>query len=158
MLIAEEASGMVVAGACAVVGRRQFVLGVVPGLSALGEVRRSVQSWLAGSSAAACADDACLVVHELVANAVEHGGAVEGSWVEVSLDVDPGAGLLRVSVWDGGGVFTVTEPERTAAAAAVVDGERGRGLAMVSALSRAWGVQEVSSGKRVWATLGLSDH
>ncbi|MFJ3498473.1 ATP-binding protein [Streptomyces sp. NPDC086091] len=130
--------------------RQQLVIGVSAGLSVLADVRRSVRSWLTMTDAAPCADEACLVTHELLANAMEHGSAGEGSRVEVRLDVVSRAGLLRITVRDEGGIFP-TEPSGGTSATE----EAGRGLSIVSALSRAWGMRAGNSGKSVWATLGI---
>lgn len=75
------------------------------------------------------AKDAVIVVGELVANALDHGRPDDGH-LEVSFAQRDG--LLKVGVRDGGGggipqVRTVS-----------IYDERGRGMAMVQALSREW--------------------
>jgi anti-sigma regulatory factor (Ser/Thr protein kinase) len=84
--------------------------------------------------------DARLVVSELVANAVQHGGA-DRSWVELRLE-DAGA-AVRGSVRHPGAGFT---PPATPSAAAV---QGGRGLMLVAALTSGWGVT-VGDGTTVW--------
>ena len=88
--------------------------------------------------------DAALVIGELVANGVDHGRPDPQQGLEVSWTLD-GQGL-RLSVFDGGGTSTphVVEAEPFAS--------RGRGLAMVAALSVRWWF-EGSSGTRVTAVL-----
>ncbi|MEU4561697.1 ATP-binding protein [Actinoplanes sp. NPDC023936] len=89
---------------------------------------------------------ACLVVSELTANAVEHArtGLVvtvsySGSWLHLAVrDGDARYPRLRLPVHD----------DRAAA-----PGERGRGLLLVHAMAAAWGVLPARSGKVVWATL-----
>ncbi|MFE4637637.1 ATP-binding protein [Streptomyces sp. NPDC056773] len=94
------------------------------------------------------ADDVELVVGELAANAVLHG-RVPGRDFEVRLGYD---GLrVRVEVSDARGDRLPSE--------AVVDpwsAEGGRGLVLVRALAREWGVaprERGAPGKTVWACL-----
>ncbi|MEP6642828.1 MAG: ATP-binding protein [Gaiellales bacterium] len=84
--------------------------------------------------------DVRLVVSELVANAVRHGGA-DRSWVELRLE-DLGA-AVRGSVRHPGAGFKppVTPNPETA--------QGGRGLLLVAALTSAWGVT-VGDGTTVW--------
>jgi anti-sigma regulatory factor (Ser/Thr protein kinase) len=88
------------------------------------------------------ADDGVLIVSELVSNAVQHARSRS----------------LRV---------TVTRPEAVRVRIGVVDksrrlpelrephegDERGRGLALVGALAKDWGTDQLPWGKRVWAEL-----
>src|SRR5688500_8488635 len=68
-----------------------------------------------------------LVVSELVANAVHHGDS------EVDLRLEVELGRVRIEVTDyGDGVPTVLSPGP--------DADRGRGLCLVEALARRWGV------------------
>jgi len=96
-----------------------------------GAVRRALVSWLThhGSSDAVI-DDARLVVTELVANAIQHASPLRNGTVLVRWRRD-GAGIV-LSVSDGGGQ---RGPEITAAGP---ESERGRGLAIVDALSPLW--------------------
>jgi serine phosphatase RsbU (regulator of sigma subunit)/anti-sigma regulatory factor (Ser/Thr protein kinase) len=84
------------------------------------------------------ADDAALVMSELVTNAVLHGGGCTG--VEV-LAAGPG---LRIEVRDGSRVPPVMGQASEASLT-------GRGLRLVSRLSAAWGAQADNGGKVVWA-------
>lgn len=72
--------------------------------------------------AAPCADDAELVVSELVANAAEHGGS------PCRLRLRAHTGRLVVEVHDDSAAGPVTRPGSTVA-------ERGRGLTLVHALA-----------------------
>lgn len=87
-------------------------------------------------------DEVLLVVTELVANVVRHGGApgVVRVWAR-------GGGLVRVEVFDCDplGVPTV-RPTSPAAATS-------RGLRIVDRLAHAWGVDVTPRGKTVWAEI-----
>jgi DNA-binding NarL/FixJ family response regulator len=85
-------------------------------------------------------DDASLVVSELVANAVTHAAS------ESELRIRLRQGVLRIEVSDAG---PGTPDPRTPSAGR----GGGRGLQIVSALARAWGVSPTPAGKTVWAEL-----
>jgi hypothetical protein len=91
------------------------------------------------------ADDALLVVSELTSNAVQHGAGP----VRLRLERLPDG--LRIEVTDdGGGEVVPRHPDPH------VPG--GRGLVVVSRLSRSWGVRRrLPAGKTVWAELTLVD-
>ncbi|MEU4236137.1 ATP-binding protein [Actinoplanes sp. NPDC026619] len=85
---------------------------------------------------------ACLVVSELVSNAVEHAGTM------ITVRLTRRAGHLHIAVRDG----SAGEPvERPVAAAA----ERGRGLMLVSTVATDWGWLPARDGKVVRATLNF---
>jgi anti-sigma regulatory factor (Ser/Thr protein kinase) len=110
-----------------------------PTTSSVGHVRRLAVGALDGLSAATV-DDVALVVSELAANAVRHGRTP----YTVSITQQPGT--VRVEVQDrGGGSPVMRHPEATAIG--------GRGLQIVDAVSRSWGVERVPDGKFVWAEL-----
>ncbi|WP_420718098.1 ATP-binding protein [Streptomyces sp. H34-S4] len=98
----------------------------------------------------ALAEDVELVVGELAANAVLHG-RVSGRDFEIRLGYD---GLrVRVEVSDARGD---REPPVAAAAVDPWSAEGGRGLVLVLAVAREWGVGPRESGgpgKTVWACL-----
>jgi hypothetical protein len=86
---------------------------------------------------------ACLVVSELVTNAMIHAG----SDIEVTICEERRA--IRIAVRDLGPDLPVERPTTT--------GEHGRGLAIVAGLSSAWGVlPSAEGGKVVWAVLAGS--
>lgn len=96
-------------------------------------------------------DDAGLVVSELFTNAVRYTSS-ESVGCELWTD----GGMLRLEISDQG--YGLTEPRPRVARA---DEECGRGLLLVSVLSKAWGVLAAAdgNGRTVWAELGLAaDH
>jgi len=89
------------------------------------------------------ADEAQLVVTELVSNAVRHAGG------ELELLIVVREHFLHVSVRDGS-----PEPPRRILPDEV-DGQGGRGLLLVDAFTAGWGCSPMPDGKVVWATLHL---
>ncbi|MGZ4486777.1 MAG: ATP-binding protein [Nocardioides sp.] len=89
--------------------------------------------------------DAAIVLGELISNGLDHGRPDRESGLEVTWQIEGGS--LHLSVCDGGGSTSLPH---------VVDAgpesPRGRGLAMVQALTVRWWV-ESSSGTRVTAVL-----
>jgi len=118
-----------------------------------GEVRRQLGADLADAGLSpAVIGDATLVVSELVGNAVRYAAPLPGGVLEVSWTVDPDCVRLRVS--DGGG------PSVPARHDAGPEDVRGRGLAIVAALARDWGVEIGQNGSgpmsTVWVDLPRS--
>jgi serine/threonine-protein kinase RsbW len=115
-----------------------------------GEVRRQLGAELADAGLPrAVIGDAALVLSELVGNAIRYGRPLPGGVLEVSWTLDEDCLLLRVS--DGGGPSV---PVRHQAGPEDV---RGRGLTIVAALARNWGVEQTSNGagptSTVWVEL-----
>jgi serine/threonine-protein kinase RsbW len=118
--------------------------------SSVADARRRLQArlfeWGVGDE---LNDDAGLVLSELFTNAVRYtrSGTVT---CEYEIDAD---GLVRIEVADEGGADGEPLPR-----VADADEECGRGLLLVAALSRAWGVRTVEKGdgRVVWAELGAS--
>ncbi|WP_432038469.1 ATP-binding protein [Streptomyces cucumeris] len=101
-------------------------------------VRAACDTWqLAG-----LADPAALVISELIGNAVAHSGS---RLVRVSVS-RPEPCRVRLAVVDK----SRTRPAQRDASA---DDEHGRGLAIIEAVSDAWGTDPLRWGKRVWAEL-----
>jgi serine/threonine-protein kinase RsbW len=92
----------------------------------------------------ALSQDAAIVLGELVANSLDHGRPDAGDGLEVTWRLS--GDRLQLSVRDGGGE---TRPQVVAAGPWAT---RGRGLAMVQALSECWWVDD-ATGTRVTAVL-----
>jgi len=116
--------------------------------------RRFVRDGLASWGLAHLSDDVALCVTELAANSALHSA---GSFMSVALRARDKA--VQVSVEDDGdvpAVVVVPRADFTDGGGAVVqdvadEATTGRGLAIVAVLADAWGVEETSGGKRVWA-------
>ncbi|ALO98707.1 hypothetical protein SHL15_7710 [Streptomyces hygroscopicus subsp. limoneus] len=120
----------------------------------LPHLRGVVRARLAAWGAQALADDTCLVMTELVTNAVRYGSP------PVRVAVSPrcshaGGPAVRVEVSDaGGGLDPVAVRARWRHPSFILAGS-GRGLYLVDALSRgAWGDRVKARGHTVWADLG----
>jgi anti-sigma regulatory factor (Ser/Thr protein kinase) len=100
-------------------------------------VRDRLEIWEATSHI----DTAVLVTSELVTNAVLHARTA------VTLRLAMTGDLIRIEVFDENPrlpVLVPCPPEATS----------GRGLALISALSSAWGMEHRDGGKTVWAEIG----
>ena len=95
------------------------------------------------TDAAETAQDAKLVVTELVTNALLHARPPVA--VRVAL-LDPG---VRIEVADPFRLSPVRPRDNPEAMT-------GRGIALIEALSQRWGVEPATEGKVIWAELGLS--
>jgi serine/threonine-protein kinase RsbW len=118
-----------------------------------GEVRRQLGADLAAAGVAAgVVGDAALVLSELVGNSIRYGRPLPGGVLEVSWSLADGSLWLRVS--DGGGPSVPTRHE------AGPEDVRGRGLAIVDALARDWGVEQSRNGagpmSTVWVELPVT--
>lgn len=91
-------------------------------------------------------DDACLLVSELVTNAVQHtesrrpGGVVTVTILDVT-------GAIRVEVTDEGSARSVPVVKDDVLA------DSGRGLFLVQSVADDWGYQHDSPGTTVWFRL-----
>ena len=83
-----------------------------------------------------------VLTSEVVTNAIRHGGD------DIVLSTILTSGEARIEVLD-------TSPETPQLGSPTSDAESGRGLVLLDALARAWGVRRVPgrSGKVVWFTL-----
>lgn len=106
--------------------------------SARRTVREVLRAWAVTDED--CIHEVCLIVTELVTNAVRHGGT--RLRLELALD----GAMFTVAAADGSAV--VPQPR-----SCTDDDESGRGLAIIEALAESWGVDERAGGKRVWARL-----
>ncbi|GLZ33824.1 hypothetical protein Lesp02_60120 [Lentzea sp. NBRC 105346] len=100
-------------------------------------VREAAASWNLTED---LADDAQLVVTELVSNGIDHA---EGP---LELTVKRTTGGMFIEVSDRSTVLPQLRPVDPTSA-------RGRGMQLVNALSERWGAEPNSVGKAVWAEL-----
>lgn len=91
-------------------------------------------------------DDVLLVASEVVGNAIRHARAIGTDALDVSWSVD--GSYLTLSVIDGSADLPIRRQPDAAMPA-------GRGLAIVEALSDAWGAEPIAAGKRVWVRIAL---
>ena len=91
------------------------------------------------------ADDAAVIISELISNALRHARPLPSGDIRVSWSRD--GDLIQLAVSDGG---SMTEPRRTRAALSSLG---GRGLSIVETLSEGWGVSHEDDGTTVWASL-----
>jgi serine phosphatase RsbU (regulator of sigma subunit)/anti-sigma regulatory factor (Ser/Thr protein kinase) len=96
------------------------------------------------------ADDAVLLVSELVANGVQHAGTSLEVHVRLAAGTTPG---VEVQVTDAHPARALPAAAAAAAAAGNTDAERGRGLLLPSALASEWGVTYTAAAKTVWFRL-----
>ncbi len=89
------------------------------------------------------ADDAALVVTELVSNGADHA---EGP---LRLTVNRTDDGVLIEVHDRSTALPVLRPVSP-------ESPRGRGMIIVNALSKRWGVTPDADGKTVWAELAVS--
>ncbi|WP_405862455.1 ATP-binding protein [Streptomyces sp. NBC_01515] len=122
--------------------------------SGLCSVRGEVRGQLARWGRSELAEDAVLVVSELLGNAFGHGAGP----VRLSLALHERAGhqwlMIQVSDTSPGFDTEVIRARWTRPSAALSGG--GRGLLLVEALSRAWGDRHHRRGHTVWADLPRS--
>jgi serine phosphatase RsbU (regulator of sigma subunit)/anti-sigma regulatory factor (Ser/Thr protein kinase) len=114
---------------------------VEAGPSAIRAGRRFVEHEVLSRGATVLADDAALIAAELLANAVQHGGA------PVRVCVDGDGDRIRIEVQDG-------SPRAPVRPAHSTSNMTGRGLSLVEGVATRWGVRHHSAGgKVVWAEL-----
>jgi Histidine kinase-like ATPase domain len=116
--------------------------------------RQFVRELLAGWGLGHLADDAELIVAELVGNAVRHGLYAAGQVMPIAMN----APTLRLCILRRVGevMLAVTDLSSEAPVPRTddSDGESGRGLQIVGALSHVWGWSPIEGrGKAVWAVL-----
>lgn len=114
--------------------------------SSIAVARRWLTSELLEAGAAEPATaDAALVVSELLTNALRHARPLDGG--KLRLGWTMAGGVVELYVTDGG---AVTRPREGWPSASSLG---GRGLAIVSRLSRRWGVRAGEATTTVWAVL-----
>ncbi len=110
-------------------------------LTSLRESRRLVREWLTAWSQSALIPVALVVVNVFVENVLEHTGSVP----MMRLETDGTTATIAVSDASSTPALRLPSPDK---------GIDVSGLAIVDALSRAWGSTPTSSGKTVWAVIG----
>jgi CheY-like chemotaxis protein/anti-sigma regulatory factor (Ser/Thr protein kinase) len=124
-------------------GDRRASIGLDRDLADVRTARRFVEQRLADWGYGDVIDDAVLITSELVTNAVTH--AQSGCELRLVL----GDGAVRIDVVDNGN--GMPDP-----LVATPGDEHGRGLLLVSVLSKAWGVEVLDAGQKVvWAEVAV---
>jgi len=113
-----------------------------PGVKTPGAARRFLDDVLRGWGHGAASDDARLVISELVTNAVIHARS------PFSVSVRAAAGTLRLAVHD-------QSPAQPNPPGPDPGRASGRGLQLVCALARQWGIERRPPGKVIWAELPI---
>ncbi|MFE1246997.1 ATP-binding protein [Streptomyces sp. NPDC058741] len=112
------------------------------------QARRQVTDELRRRCHSQCAEEAALVISELVTNAVLHGASPVWHILKVVCD-GASSCVIRVEVGDHGlGWDGSLTPRSTGG-----DACGGRGLHLVEALSSRWGTCRLPHGQLVWAEL-----
>ncbi len=109
--------------------------------------RRMLADFEAAGVAEAPAQDAALIVSELVGNAVRHAAPLPDGRLAVRWSVDRHG--YSVSVTDGG--TGSQADDRIATRPATSYDPTGRGLRIVAALADSWGVADSDGATTVWA-------
>ena len=124
-------------------GRRSVRRVLAARADAVGKARRAVVGLPVNQ---ATRDTLCLLVSELVTNAIRHAGLAPHDPIRVHITSHDDR--VRVAVHDGGPGFTPSDPAPTR-----LDALGGRGCMIVDALSDAWGVERDAGGCTVWCEL-----
>lgn len=127
-----------------------FAFSVDGGVKAPAEARNRLADHLEGSLDEAGLETLRLLVSELATNCVQHAGAGDGSRIHVAVSRPNGA--VRVELSTAGPPF---DPPPAGLPWSALTDERGRGLLIVDALARSWGV-EPQAANRVWFELATS--
>jgi anti-sigma regulatory factor (Ser/Thr protein kinase) len=107
--------------------------------------RRLAAELLASGVYEDIADDAAVIISELISNALRHARPLPSGDIRVAWNHQ--GDLIQLAVSDGG---AMTEPRR---ARATLSSLGGRGLGIVETLADGWGVLHEDGGTTVWATL-----
>ncbi|MER6121112.1 ATP-binding protein [Streptomyces sp. NPDC001795] len=128
-------------------------MAVPHGPAGVGEARHRMRDQLrTGGVSESVIDDAVLILSELLSNACRHGRPLGDSLagdgdVRAAWRVDA-SGRLTVEVTDGGG------PTRPVPATPSVTAHGGRGLNIITALAKDWGVRDETRGEvTVWVVV-----
>jgi hypothetical protein len=123
-------------------GRRRAHVQLPASLASLSESRRLVRELLTTWSQSALIPAATVIANAFVENVLKHTQCAPG------LRLETDGKTVTVAV-DDGSFAAAYRRERPGGGADAVSG-----LAIVAALSRAWGSSPTSSGKTVWAVIG----
>ena len=115
-------------------------LQIPPVSTGIGDARRFARDKLTTWGVVGVADNAILMISELVTNAILHGG--EGAVLTLTLDDVK----VRAEVRDSSPAMPVVRSYSETATT-------GRGMVIVDALAAAWGTFAVDGGKVVWFEL-----
>lgn len=117
--------------------------------SSVALARTQLKEWMAGQgSSQDQVDDACLIISELVANAIRHAAPLPDGNLQIAWRVDPRG--AQVSVTDGG---SPSRPRRVDASTSAL---AGRGMALIEDLSISWWAERTRSWSTVHAVLSIS--
>ncbi|MEV1081949.1 ATP-binding protein [Streptomyces sp. NPDC050211] len=120
-----------------------FEVDFLPAEIRTGQMRQITRAQLSQWDLTMLTDDATLVVSELVTNAIKHGKGRP-----VGLRVRRSACELRIEVTDG-------TPTPARLRSADLADENGRGLLLVAAVAKEWGVSP--DGTMTWCSLAIPD-
>jgi len=122
--------------------------------AAAGGARTRIATQLAAVLPPEMLADVVSVAGELVGNAIKHAAPLHGGVIRLSWRVrnTRDGQIVDVRVTDGGGA---TEPQVHNAGQEATE---GRGLAIVAALTSAWGVERDGNEQTVWAELSRPHH
>lgn len=127
--------------------QRRAVIDLPATVGAAATARHLVAELLRSWTFPTLADDARLVISELVSNAYRH--APGGDSFELEITAHTG-GNVRISVADGSAVRPLIRELDSGAPS-------GRGMRLVEALVSEWGAEDYHGGKRVWVHLTPRD-
>jgi anti-sigma regulatory factor (Ser/Thr protein kinase) len=113
-----------------------------------GHARAAVLAHVRDVTASARTDELALMTSEVVANAVVHGGAVDGRGIELRMERRDGALRVRVSDPGEGRMPEVRGRDDLEPG--------GLGLVLLEALSERWGVVRRAGVKEVWFDFELA--
>ena len=105
---------------------------VPSGVDAIGRARRHVRNGLGTALSSTQVAAAELMTGELVANAVQHAGLLDGDLIEIDIYVEPTT--VRISVVDAGPGLDPDQP-------ILGSNPHGWGLVLVDRIADRWGIQ-----------------
>jgi serine/threonine-protein kinase RsbW len=128
--------------------RREIDVRLPPTVQAPRAARQAVQESLVDAVTPSVLYEAQLLVSELVTNSLHHANLTPDDSIGLTIESDPGSGVLRVAVSDPGPGFG-HEPS-----AASLSASSGRGLYLLQQIAHRWGVER-NRVSVVWFELPL---